>query len=258
MKILVRIPTALICIVLASSVLSAGARVGRIDFLIPGMSLDSVSLVEGARVSYLVVSHSFGAADSSIVELRVLARSGGDFSVEILSSPYPKSIEESMRVKLRVSEAILRVSAPGEVRPCIREMLVRKGSEPYRKPTAQEQGEFDVESVFSRPRPGTERKRVGTERLATPAGSFLCDVVEYSAKEAKTVLLGGVKAERVEEETSRLWLSKEIPFWGLVRSSIEKKSSTIVAGGKLPAGADAKTTRTESTILSFRRLRARR
>jgi hypothetical protein len=256
MKVLGRTLLTLACVALAASAPVWGSEAGRVDFLLPGMALDSVSLTAGARVSYLVVSHSFGAADSSFVELRVLERGRETFTIEIFSSPYPKSTEESVRMKLRIADAILRVSAPEGVRPCIREMLVRKGSEPYRKPTAAELDEFDIESIFSRPRPGTERRDLGAERIATPAGSFLCDVVEYSTSDARAVFLGGVKAERVEAETSRLWLAKEIPFWGLARSRVERRSSTTVAGGT-SAGAGPKTTVTDSVILSYRKPRGR-
>jgi hypothetical protein len=117
--------------------------------------------------------------------------------------------------------------------------------------------DFDVESIFSRSRPGAERRDLGRERVATQAGSFLCEVVEYSTSDTRTVLLGGVPAERFEAETSRLWLAKEIPFWGLARSRVEKRSSTVAGGAGKPAGAASKTTLTESIILSYRKARVR-
>ena len=74
------------CAFLLAGALAPARAVG-VDFLVPGMSLESVSLVPGARVSYLVVSKSFGAADSSYIEIRVLEHAQGAFRLEIVSSP---------------------------------------------------------------------------------------------------------------------------------------------------------------------------
>ncbi len=233
------------------------APASRIDFLIPGISLESLSLAVGARVSYLVITHSFGTADSSFIEIRVLDRAKKEYSIELTSSPYPKSIKESMRVKMRVDEGIARASSPAEVRSMIHGIHVRKGTEPYRAPTAEELEEADIGSLFKRPGPGASRSEAGTERVSSPAGAFLCNVVEYASTERRAVTLGGVAGERLDTETSRVWLSKEIPFWGLVKSRVERTSSTTVPGSAAGVG-EPKTTLTESIILSFHRPRARR
>jgi len=246
-----------ICAALAAA-LPAGAKASRVDFLIPGMSLDSVSLVPGARVSYLVISSGFGAADSSVVELRVLERRAGTVTLEVLSSPYPKSISESTRLRMRLSEGILRASSPEEARACVREVLVRNGTEPYRAPTAKEREEFDIEGVFSRARPDARRTSLGAASLATPAGTLRCALVEYASTETRAVFLGGVEAVRRETIASRLWLAKEIPFWGLARSRVEKTTATMEAGGAPRVLGAPKTTLTESVILSYRAPRGRR
>jgi hypothetical protein len=245
-----RLLVATMCAALMTAApLTACAAASRVDFLIPGISLESLSLAAGARVSYLVITHSFGTADSSFIEIRVLRHAKKEYSLEITSSPYPKSVEESMRVRLRVSEGITHASSPAEVRSMIHDILVQKGAEPYRAPTADELKDADIEALFMRPAAGAERREAGTERVASPAGSFLCSVVEYSSSGRRAVTLGGVEGERVDTETSRVWLSKEIPFWGLVKSRVERTSRTTVAGGG-SAGAP-KTTLTESIILSF-------
>ena len=46
-----------------------------------------------------------------------------------------------------------------------------------------------------------------------------------------------MQAQRVEEMKSRIWLSRDVPLWGLVKSNVEKKSRTIAAG--VPRSADA-------------------
>jgi|GEM_PF-1792806 len=231
---------------------SAGARA--IDFLVPGMSLESVSLVPGARVSYLVTSQSFGATDSSYVELRVLDRAGGAFRLEILSSPYPRSEEGSTTVRLRLAERVTSAATSEAFRSCLEEIRIREGAGAFRAPTQKELDDLDIEELFVRANEHSERRAFEPARIATPAGSFLCDGVELSRKETRQVSLGGVQAERTEEMTSRLWLSREVPLWGLVKSRIEKtdltRSSAARAGGQTP-----RVTVTESILLSYRRPR---
>ena len=247
-------------IVLACAFLLAGALVpGRavaVDFLVPGMSLESVSLVPGARVSYLVVSKSFGAADSSFIELRVLERKGGAFRIEIVSSPYPRSKEESVTVRLRLSERATSAASPESFRACLLEVVIKEGGGAFRAPTARELDDLDIESIFLRPDDGLLRTPLESAKVAVPAGVFLCDGAEYSRDESRTVSLGGVQAQRVEEEKSRTWLSRDVPLWGLVRSTIEKRSRTIPAGAPASA-ARSRETATESVLLSYTKPRAR-
>jgi hypothetical protein len=232
----------------------ASADLGAIDFLVPGMSLESVSLVPGSRVSYLVTSQSFGATDSSYVELRVIDRAGGAFRLEILSSPYPRSKEGSTTIRIRLAERVTSAATSEEFRSCLEEIRIREGAEAFRSPTQKELDDLDIEGLFVRANDHSERRALEQARIATPAGSFLCDGVEISRKETRQVSLGGVQAERTEEMTSRLWLSREVPLWGLVKSRIEKtdltRSSAARSGGETP-----RVTVTESILLSYRRPR---
>ena len=65
------------------------------------------------------------------------------------------------------------------------------------------------------------------------------------------VQLGGVEAMRYEREETLIWLSPEIPFWGLVRSRIERESSTVPSSGSR-FQPRPRTTLTESILLSYR------
>jgi hypothetical protein len=247
-------------IVIICAVLLAGAlaptRADGIDFLVPGMSLESVSLVPGARVSYLVVSKSFGASDSSFVEIRVLEHAGGAVRLEIVSSPYPRSKEESVTARLRLSERITSVTSPESFRACMLEVLVKEGTEAFREPTADELDDMDIESIFLRPEDDLARTPLASEKIDVPAGAFLCEGAEYSREGSRSVSLGGVQAQRVEEMKSRIWLSRDVPLWGLVKSTVEKKSRTIAAG--VPASAArSRVTSTESILLSYTKPRGR-
>jgi hypothetical protein len=238
----------------AGALVSGGA--GAVDFLVPGMSLESVSLVPGARVSYLVVSKSFGAADSSFIELRVLEHRGGAFRLEIVSSPYPRSKEESITVRLRLAERATSATTPESFRSCLQGVAIKEGSGAFREPTARELEDMDIESIFLRPDDGLRRTPLVSAKIDVPAGAFLCDGAEYSRDETRTVSLGGVEAQRIEEEKSRIWISRDVPLWGLVRSTVEKRSRTIAAG--VPASAArSRDTATESVLLSYTKPRGR-
>ncbi|MCX5752913.1 MAG: hypothetical protein NTW97_04605, partial [Candidatus Krumholzibacteria bacterium] len=156
---------------LAAAVAPAGA--GGVDFLVPGMSLESVSLVPGARVSYLVVSKSFGAADSSFIELRVLEHKGGAFRLEIVSSPYPRSKKESVTVRLRLAERVISAASPESFRSCLLEIVIKEGTGAFREPTARELDDMDIESIFLRPDDGLLRTPLAAEKIAVPAGVFV-------------------------------------------------------------------------------------
>ncbi len=247
-------------IVIICAFLVAGAfappRAAGADFLVPGMSLESVSLVPGTSVSYLVVSKSFGAADSSFVELRVLEHKGGAFRLEIVSSPYPRSKEESVTARLRLSERVTSAASSESFRSCMLEVLVKEGTEAFREPTADELDDMDIESIFLRPEDDLVRTPLESEKIAVPAGVFLCEGAEYSRQGSRSVSLGGVQAQRIEEMKSRIWLSRDVPLWGLVKSTVEKESRTIVPGDPASA-ARSRTTVTESILLSYTKPRGR-
>jgi hypothetical protein len=234
----------------------SAARAAGVDFLVPGMSLNAVSIEPGARVSYLVISKSFGAADSSFVELRVLERKGGAFRLEVVSSPYPRSKEESVTIRLRLAERVMSATSPESVRSCLLEVAVKEGTGSFRTPTADELERMDIESIFLRPIDHLARTPLGSARVSAPAGTFACEGAEYLRNEAKTVSLGGTPARRIEEERSRIWISRDVPLWGLVRSTVEKKSLTSSAGAPASSSRPRETS-TESILLSYAKPRRR-
>jgi hypothetical protein len=233
-----------------------GARSRAVDFLVPGISLESVSLTPGARVSYLVITLSFGAVDSSYVELRVLDRAKGEVRLEVVSSPYPRKAAESVTVRLRLLERVTAISSPSEFPPCLREMLIREGTEPFRAATAKERDEFDVEALFLPSGEGTERTALESSSISTPAGIFRCEGVRISKRASRILDLGGIRTERIEEESSTVRLSPTIPFWGLVRATVEKRSLTKSSLAR-PGSSSPRVTRTESILLSYKKPRGR-
>jgi hypothetical protein len=227
-------------------------RGSTIDFLIPGMTLESISLVPGARVAYLVTSESFGATDSSYVELRVVEHKRRVLLIEIISSPYPRSKERGMTVRLRLADRVTSATSSEVFRSCLEEMLIRDGDGAFRAPTDEELDDLDVDRLFIRANDHALRRPLEPARIATPAGTFLCDGMELARNETKPVSLGGVQVQRSEEETSRLWLSRDVPLWGLVKSSVEKKSF-LKASGSRPGDERPRVIVTESILISYTR-----
>ena len=244
----------LFCAVFAAASLGGAAPSRAVDFLVPGIALRTVSLVPGARVSYLVVSSSFGAVDSSYVELRVLKSAKGDVRLEVFSSPYPRKAAESVTVRLRLLDRVTAITSPAEFSPCLLEMLIREGTGAFRAPTARERDEFDVEALFLPPGEGAVRTPLETAAISTPAGVFRCEGVRIAQRSSRVVNLGGVRAERIDEETSTVRLSSKVPFWGLVKATVEKRSTTKSSLAR-PGAVSPRTTSTESTLLSFRKPR---
>ena len=224
-----------------------------IDFLVPGVSLESLSFNPGARVRYLVTSEVRGSIDSSEVELAVLECHADEVLLEIISTPVPKIEDEAVTVRMRLDRMVTSISSPAEFKECIREMLIREGTEQFREPSEDEIADYEFERVFLKRDETTVRRDLGTERIEIPAGVFTCDIVELSMRDQRAVKLGGIDAERVEEEVSTVWLSDEVPFWGMVKSTVERRRETRLLTGSPRAKLAPHTTVTASILVHYER-----
>ena len=238
--------------VLSSACAAPGyADAANLDFLVPGISLRSVSFEAGARVSYLIISESYGIADTSVVELAVLETGGGKVLLEVSTSPYPRTPDETLWVRLRLGEGVRKIESSEEFMPFVQEVLVREGSGGiFERPESEEIDELELERMFLPSRADMERVSLGSEEVETPAGGFLCDKYGLKSEKSLQVQLGGVEAVRYEREETFIWLSSDIPFWGLVRSRIERESSTSLPGDRRFQPRPKKTL-TESILISY-------
>ena len=228
------------------------AAAGDIDFLIPGVSLGSVSFTEGAAVEYMIVSEAYSVFDTSIVKLSVMESKGGSFLLEIVSSPFPEMEEETVAVRLHLKEGILEARTPEDARKFIDRVFLREGSGSFNEQDEEEIDKFDLDKLFIRDAGMMEEKVLVPEKVETPAGCFNCSISEFFKSETHAIKLGGVDAERFEEQTSRLMVSEKVPFWGVVRSRVERKSYTRIssaAGSGRPPRP--KVTVTESILVAF-------
>ncbi len=222
-----------------------------VDFLVPGVSLESVIFTRGARVRYLVTSEVHGAVDSSIVELAVLESAAADILLEIFSASVPEKEEETVTVRLRLERKVTSISSPEEFRDYIREVLVRNGTEPFREPSDEEVDDFELERVLLKRDEASARRSLGRETIETVAGTFYCEVTELSRRDRRAVKLGGIDAERIEEEVSTVWMSREVPFWGMVRSRVERRRETVLLTDTPPARLVPQATVTSSILIGF-------
>lgn len=222
-----------------------------LDFLVPGISLRSVSFEAGTRVAYLIMSESYGIADTSVVELAVLEADGGTVLLQVSTSPYPQKPDETVWVRLRLEEGVKEIESSGEFMSFVKEVLVREGSMgSFEQPASEEIEELELERMFLPSRTDTGRVPLGPEEVETPAGRFSCDKFGVRSERSMQVQLGGVEAVRYEREETLIWLSPDIPFWGLVRSRIERESSTSLP--EQPRFQPRpKTTLTESVLVSY-------
>ncbi len=223
-----------------------------LDFLVPGISLRSVSFEAGTSVSYLIVSESYGVSDTSVVELAVLEAEAGTVLLEVSTSPFPRIPDETVWVRLRLEEGVREIESADRFMSYVREVLVKEGgSDGFERPDSEDVEELELERMFLPSRADSERVPLGGEEMETPAGRFTCDKFGFESERSMQVQLGGVDAVRYEREETLIWLSSDVPFWGLVRSRIERESSTT-----LPADSRfqprPRRTLTESILVSYR------
>lgn len=227
----------------------ADASAEAIDLLVPGISLGSVALVKGAMVSYLVVTESFGASDSSWVQLEVLSRAGGEIKLQVSTAPYPPRRSEIFTVRLQLSEKVVSISSPDEFKACVRSIRVREGLSAFREPTKEELDEMAIEDLFLRRGDDCSKSDISISILNVPAGTFECSGLQTNKRSERNVSLGGVSALRIEEEITRIWLSQQVPLWGLVKSRMERKTSIRRSGSSETAD---RLTIVESMLIDFR------
>lgn len=221
---------------------------GDIDFLIPGVSLETVSFEPGSSVQYLIISEAYGILDTTMAGLSVIESEKDSFLLEIVSSSWPVMSSETVAVRLWLSPDIRSAGSAEDVRGSIRSIMVMMDEDGFREPSPEEVEDFGLERLFLSFDGETERREFGEETVETPAGEYRCTLTEFYRSSDEMLDLGGVKAVKHEEETSRLLVSDDVPFWGLVRSRVETSSQTqLTSSRRRPR---PKVTITESVLIS--------
>ncbi len=224
---------------------------GDIDFLIPGVSLETVSFEAGASVQYLTISEAYGVLDTTMAGLSVIEAETDSFLLEIVSSSWPVLSSETVAVRLWLSPDIRSAGTSGEVRSAIMSIIVKIGDDDFREPSVEEIEDFGLDRLFLSFEGETERRDMGEQIIETPAGEFACMLTEFYRSSDEHMDLGGVKAVKHEEEISLLLVSDDVPFWGLVRSRVETSSHTRLTSSRRKPRP--KVTVTESVLISSSR-----
>ncbi len=239
------------CLALGTLIVASSPATAEVDFLVPGVSLHSVDFTAGTSVSYLIISEAHGIRDSSLVTLEVTGKGSGGAGLEITSTTWPPIAAETITVRLTLCAGAEEMKTPEEFYACIGDILVRDGTEPFREPSLEELEDFEIGRLFLKRSEGLQRQEHEAESVEVPAGTFRCDVFEYFRSDRRDVAMGGITAERFEEERSILRISSEVPFWGLVRSRVERTSKTSYPGGRNPRETRPKVTVTESVLIDY-------
>jgi hypothetical protein len=171
--------------------------------------------------------------------------------LEIYSAPVPVREEEAVTVRLSIEVRSAGITSADELRDCIGDIEVRDGIGPFRVPDEEEIADFELERIFFQRGGGVVERDLGTERVETGAGTFLCAVTELSEESRRAVKLGGIDAERVEREASTIWLSPDVPFWGMVRSRVERSRETKILADAPAVRLAPQVTVTASILIDF-------
>lgn len=195
------------------------------DFLIPGISFGDIDFRAGTKVKYIVISEVYEVRDSSLVGLSVIDSIEDKTVLEITSSPWPETPSEMITIRVTMMENCDSIESLGNLSSILEKVMIKEGDKPFRKATEKEIEDFDLDGIFIHPEEFKERNLSSVE-LKTPAGQFNCELKEFYNKRERKMNLGGNEAVRFEEETNLLWISGEVPFWGLVKSEVTKKTYT--------------------------------
>jgi len=219
----------IIFIVLFLSV-STGELYGSIDFIIPGLFLDSLSVGESCSVKYLVVNQVFGEKDSTELLIDYVLNPGNNPEIHISSFSFSEGREDTFSVVILFKRPPENIHSSDEFKDSIKEILVKEGDQPLRHPSEDELRRFGFDELFSRPDFDEVSVSPGKELINTSCGDFECRVRGYKQVNRKKVKLGGIDAVKVEEISVTLWKSADVPLFNLVKSRIERKRVTRPIG----------------------------
>ncbi|MDZ7859501.1 MAG: hypothetical protein U5O15_02330 [Candidatus Krumholzibacteriota bacterium] len=195
------------------------------DFLIPGISFGDIDFRAGTKIEYIVISEVYEVRDTSLVGLSVIDSPEDKTVLEITSSPWPAAPSEMITVRVTMTENCDSIETLGNLDSILEKVMIKEGDKPFREATEKEIEDFELDRMFIHPEEFKETK-LSSVKLKTPAGQFNCELKEFHNKRERKMNLGGNEAVRFEEESNLLWISGEVPFWGLVKSEVTKKTYT--------------------------------
>jgi len=199
------------------------------SFLLPGVDIRSADLEVGGWCRYLVVDEAEGVRDSVFVYAAVVGREEGDsgesYWLEFASAPAGTGPEDLDVTRLLLSSTITDLARGDSLYHYVREMYVRRGTEP---PHAADPRDLK-RLTLTDPTSDDDWKRSADEKVTTALGVIACERKELLVEESREVPTGRVKIVQRKRDHFIVWSSPRVPLFGLVRCVIEREhdSKTI-------------------------------
>jgi hypothetical protein len=222
----------------------ASAPVG--SFVLPGVDPGDIDLEVGRWCRYLIVDAAEGITDSSTFYVAVLGRRvvrGDDaYWIEIETGPRGAGEHEREVTRALVSGGIKGYAYGDSLYRYVYELYIKKGNEPVEAADPLELKRL----TLAHPTSETDWKRQSGISVPTPTGSIVTDLKEMTVEDSRRIPTGRVTLVRHHVDTFRVWSSREVPIFSLVKCVIERsrESKTVPAVPGIPDGGtrESKTT----------------
>lgn len=220
------------------------------SFLLPGIDIRRAELDAGKWCRYLVVDEADGISDSMIVYVAVLGTENIDgmewFWLEFESAPVGSGADDHDVTRVLLSSTIQDLSRGDSLYHYVREMYVRRGTEPVSAADPRDLKRLTLTDPTS-----DDDWHIGEpESLETRMGPIVCARKELLLEESREIPAGRVKISQYRRDHFVVWTSQEVPIFGLVRCIIEREreSKTIPSLPGIPE-AGRRTSRVTTVLL---------
>lgn len=221
-----------------------------IDFLIPGLEVSTLRFEVGSWVRYVSGTLAEGQADSSLVQIGVVGQEGDDlYWVEFVSETPGEGEASRIGVRFLISSEVVHASSRDEVLERVHRIIVQRGDRSPEEKTLDTLADRKLVPILERDE--GESRDLGAETLTVGESSFLCRHLLVVTERVREIPLGQktlIRSERVEAHT---WISDQVPFWGLVRSSTVRRSEARTTGGRPFPGMGVRVTKEWARLLAF-------
>ena len=217
------------------------------SFLLPGVALSEIKLETGAWCRYLVVDEAMGHLDSTTVYVAIPGETGtgrgGAFWFELESGPSGAGPGGREIAKALVSSQITDLALGDSLCRYVEKIYIKKGT------GSVETADPAILERFSLKHPTSDSTWTISSNfpVSTPIGEYLCERKLLHVEDNREILMGRIKLVKRDKDIYDLWLSDEVPVFGLVGCVIDRTrdSRTIP---KVPGIPDAGPKQSRTTV----------
>lgn len=230
--------------------LAAAAPAHAVDFLIPGLEVGRLRFQVGSWVRYLSGTMAEGQSDTSIVLIGVVGSEGSDlYWVEFVSETPGMGPESRVGVRFLIDQSVIDAGSRDEVIEKVHRIIVQRGLRPPEEEALESLENEKLVPVFERS--AGEDRLLEEETLPVGGSVVHCRHRLVVSEESKEIPLGKRTLERTERTEAHTWVSEQVPFWGLVKSSSLRRSEARTKGGQPFPGMGVKETRVWARLLDY-------